>query len=217
MEWLAWSSPYDSFSTVPTTDERGGEFFRGKIQRRQPRSNLQSTDRAAISIQRGNECDGSGVDQFGSDALLNYIPLPNIGPTASGQNFHYVTSAASSSDTVIFRLVHNFGASNGSGLGPFGGGGGGGGGGGRRRAQNNINFGLNWSRSSNNIVNQFPSLAGGTGTQGLNASAGGPTARAGLQYFPRELQPQSCFHYESLFKRHGRFRAGRSRDWRNLE
>ncbi len=50
--------------------------------------------------------------------------------------------------------------------------GGGGGGGGRRRAQNNINFGLNWSRGSSTIVNPFPSLAGGTGTQGLNASAG---------------------------------------------
>ncbi len=95
--------------------------------------------------------------------------------TASGQNFHYVTSAESSSDTVILRLIHNFGQAAGPGSGPFfigGGGAGGGGGGGRRRSQNNINFGLNWSRSSSNIVNPFPSLAGGTGTQGLNASAG---------------------------------------------
>ncbi|HLQ76565.1 MAG TPA: TonB-dependent receptor, partial [Terriglobia bacterium] len=78
------------------------------------------------------------------------------------------------SDTVILRLIHNFGASSGPGFGPFAGGGGGGGGGrgGGRRSQNNINFGLNWSRSSNNIVNPFPSLAGGTGAQGLNASAG---------------------------------------------
>jgi outer membrane receptor protein involved in Fe transport len=106
-------------------------------------------------------------------ALLNFIPMPNIGPTASGQNFHYVTSAASSSDTVILRLIHNFGASSGPGFGPVMiGDGGGGGGGGRRRSQNNLNFGLNWSRGSSNIVNPFPSLAGGTGTQGLNANAG---------------------------------------------
>ena len=52
-------------------------------------------------------------------------------------------------------------------LGPGGGGRGGG-----RRRQNNINFGLNWARTSTNIVNPFPSLAGGTGTQGLSASAG---------------------------------------------
>src|SRR5260370_372539 len=51
-------------------------------------------------------------------------------------------------------------------------GGAGGGGGGKRRWQSNINFGLNWSRGSSNIVNPFPSLAGGTNTQGLNASAG---------------------------------------------
>src|SRR5437867_3537038 len=93
-------------------------------------------------------------------------------PTASGQNFHYVTSAESNSDTVMLRLIHNFGPAGGPGSGPFVISGGGGGGGGRRRAQNNINFGLNWSRSSSNIVNPFPSLAGGTGTQGLNASAG---------------------------------------------
>src|SRR5207253_123656 len=91
--------------------------------------------------------------------------------------FHYVTSAESNSDTVMLRLIHNFGSSSGPGLGPFAvGGGGGGGGGGRRRAQNNINFGLNWSRSSNNLVNPLPSLAGTTGTQGLND----PTARREL-------------------------------------
>jgi len=44
---------------------------------------------------------------------------------------------------------------------------------GGRRSQNNINFGLNWSRSSNNLVNPFPSLAGSTGERKvLNASAG---------------------------------------------
>src|SRR5205807_10045363 len=106
-----------------------------------------------------------------STALLQYIPLPNVATTASGQNFHYVTSAASNSDTVMLRLIHNFGQAGGPGSGPFviGGPGGGSGGGGRRRAQINMSFGLNWSRSSSNIVNPFPSLAGGTGTQGLNA------------------------------------------------
>ena len=169
------SSPYDSFSTVPTKDERGGNF-----------SAATYNDSKSVQIfnpQTGQPYQFNGVQNQldpalispAATALLNYIPLPNIATTASGQNFHYVTSASSTSDTVILRLVHNFGASSGPGFGPImigGGGGGSGGGGGRRRAQNNINFGLNWSRSSNNIVNPFPSLAGGTGTQGLNASAG---------------------------------------------
>jgi hypothetical protein len=167
------SSPYDSFSTVPSKDERGGNFSTATYNDGKPVQ--------LFNPQTGQPYQFNGVQNqidpalFSSaaTALLNYMPLPNIATTASGQNFHYVTSAASSSDTVIVRLIHNFGASSGPGSGPFGGGGGGGGaGGGRGRSQNNINFGLNWSRSSSNIVNQFPSLAGGTGTQGLNASAG---------------------------------------------
>jgi len=34
--------------------------------------------------------------------LLQFIPLPNIATTASGQNFHTVTSGASTSDAVIY-------------------------------------------------------------------------------------------------------------------
>ena len=173
------SSPYDAFSTVPTSDELNGDFSQAKYNDGQPVQifNPQTGQQYQFKNSHGqivpNEIDPALISPA-AKALLQFIPMPNIGPTASGQNFHYVTSAASSSDTVILRLVHNFGASNGPGFGPIiiGGGGGGGGGEGRRRSQNNINFGLNWSRSSSNIVNPFPSLAGGTNTQGLNASAG---------------------------------------------
>jgi len=175
------SNPYDAFSTVPTQAERSGDF-----------SQATYNDGKAVQIfnpQTGQQYQCNGVMNAldpnaqinpAAKVLLNYIPLPNMATNALGQNFHYVTSADSSSDAVSLRLIHNFGTSGGPGAGgPFfiggpGGGamGGSGGGGGRRRAQNNINFGLNWSRSTNNIVNPFPSLAGGTGTQGLNASAG---------------------------------------------
>ena len=174
------SSPYDAFSTVPTVPERNGDFSGAKYNDGKPVQiivpNVSSTINPTV-CQPGGSTNSIATACISSvaTALLNFIPVPNIGqPTASGQNFHYVTSAESNSDTVILRLIHNFGATNGPGFGPFGGGGGGGGGGrgGGRRSQNNINFGLNWSRSSNNIVNPFPSLAGGTGTQGLNASAG---------------------------------------------
>jgi hypothetical protein len=164
------SSPYDAFSTVPTLGERGGNFSAatyndGKpVQLFNPQTGQQYQFNGV-----SNAIDPSSISPAAT-ALLRYIPMPNIATTASGQNFHYVTSAESNSDTVMLRLIHNFGASSGPGLGPFTVGGGGGGG--RRRAQNNINFGLNWSRSSNNLVNPFPSLAGRTGTQGLNASAG---------------------------------------------
>jgi trimeric autotransporter adhesin len=168
------SNPYDAFSTVPTQDERTGNFSSATYNDGKPVQIFDpKTGRQYQFNGVSNAIDPSLISPA-SNALLQYIPLPNIATTASGQNFHYVTSAASNSDTVMLRLIHNLGPASRPGPGPFviGGPGGGGGGGGQRRAQNNINFGLNWSRSSSNIVNPFPSLAGGSGTQGLNASAG---------------------------------------------
>ena len=161
-------TPYDAFSTVPTLDERNGNF-----------SNAAYNNGAPVEIfnpATGRQYQFNGVPNaidptmFSSAAksLLQFIPLPNIPLTTTGQNFHFVASDASNSDAVILRLVHNFGSSTGPALVPGGGGGGRNGG----RRQNNINFGFNWSRNSTNVVNPFPSLAGGTSTQGLNASAG---------------------------------------------
>jgi len=174
------SNPYDAFSTVPTgpsatsPGERGGDFSQSTYHNGSPVQ--------IFNQQTGQQYQFNGVANVldpnlitpAAQALLNYIPLPNMPTNAFGQNFHYVTSANSSSDTVMFRLVHNFNATSGPGGGGpfFVGGGGEGGRGGRRRAMNNINFGLNWARSNNNIVNPFPSQAGGNSTQGLNASAG---------------------------------------------
>jgi hypothetical protein len=162
-------TPYDAFSRVPTLAERNGDF-----------SGATYNDGTPVELfnpVNGTQYQYNGVlNQLNpalispsAKALLQYIPLPNIPTTDTGQNFHYITSDASNSDAVILRLIHNFGSPPA----PSPGGRGGGGGGGRgRRQQNNINFGLNWSRTSTNIVGPFPSLAGGTGTQGLNATAG---------------------------------------------
>lgn len=169
------SSPYDAFSTVPTQAERNGNFSQATYNDGKPVQifNPQTGQQYQFNG-NPNVLDPASITTA-AQALLNYIPLPNMPVNAFGQNFHYVTSANSSSDTVMFRLVHNFNATGG----PGGGGGpffissgGPGGGGGRRRAQNNINFGLTWARTNSNLVNPFPSEAGGTSTQGLNASAG---------------------------------------------
>src|SRR5205814_4540071 len=150
------SNPYDAFSTVPTPDERHGNFAGATYNDGKP---VQIFDPQSGQQYQSNGLP-NGIDPSlispAATALLKYIPLPNILTTTSGQNFHYVTSAGSNSDSVILRLVHNFGASSGPGFGLFGNGRGGSGGG-RRRSQNNINFGLNWSRSSSNLVNPFPS------------------------------------------------------------
>jgi hypothetical protein len=184
------STPYDSFSNVPTLAERSGDFSAllgtpvvGQNGAQainqctgQPVLTGQIFDPATIRVVNGQTCSNPFPGNMISSALspaaislLSYIPEPN-GPGAS-QNFHYVTSDESNSDAVSIRLIHNFIAGDGPG-GLLGGGRGGGGGGGRRGPQNNINLGLNYSRTSANVVNPFPSLAGGTDTQGVNATAG---------------------------------------------
>jgi hypothetical protein len=165
-------TPYDAFSRVPTLAERNGDFSGATYN--------DGTPVRLFNPVTGTQYQYNGVfNQVNpalispsAKALLQYIPLPNISMTDTGQNFHYITSDASNSDAVILRLIHNFGSPPTPNPNGRGGGGGGGGRGGGRRQQNNINFGLNWSRTSTNIVGPFPSLAGGTGTQGLNATVG---------------------------------------------
>ena len=172
-------TPYDAFSTVPTVAERAGNF-----------SGLTDKNGTPILIYNpltGQPFPGNMIEpsQFSPAAvsLLNYIPLPNL--PGSTQNFHYITSAASTSDAISLRLIHNF-SESGPGFGGPGGGGGGGRGG--RGPRNSINLGLNWSRSTSVLEGPFPSLAGNTNTQGFNASVrwiygkGKITNNAGLTY-----------------------------------
>ena len=171
------STPYDAFSTVPTLGERKGDFSSATYKDGNPVQifipNISGTINPAV-CQPGGQTSVIAANCISSSAksLLQFIPLPNLNtPT---QNFHFVTSDQSITDSLNLRLIHNFGSGSGPGgpiaFGPFGGGPQGGGGG--RRRSNNINFGLNWTRSSIDIVNPYPSLAGGNSTQGLNASAG---------------------------------------------
>jgi len=161
------STPYDAFSTVPTPAERAGDFSGATYKDGSPVQIFNpATGQQFQSNGQLNVIDPTLISSS-AQALLAFIPLPNLNsPT---QNFHYVTSGSSSSDSVNLRLIHNFGAGGGPGLMNFGGPGGGGG---RRRAQNNINFGMNWTRSATTQVDPFPSLNGGNSLQGLNASAG---------------------------------------------
>ncbi len=159
------SSPSDVLSTVPTMAERGGNF-------------------SALTTPIYNPANGQQFDFNGqlnvmdptlittqAQSLLNYIPLPNLPGTT--QNYHEVTSSESNSNSVNLRLIHNFGPVPAQGnRTPGGGGRGAGGGGGRRRSQNNLNLGMSWTKTTSDIVGAFPSLAGGTSTQGLNANAG---------------------------------------------
>jgi len=161
------STPYDSFATVPTLAERNGDF-----------QGLTSPAGSPIVIYdptTGQPFPGNTISAISPSAaaLLNYIPIPNL--PGFTQNFHYITSAETDTDSISFRLIHNFvpGANGPITIGPGGGGfGGGGRGGGNRRPRNNLNVGFNWSRAKVQTIGALPSLAGSTNTQGWNGSAG---------------------------------------------
>jgi trimeric autotransporter adhesin len=164
------STPYDAYSTVPTAAERAGNFSGAAYNDGTPVQIFNPATGTQFSFNGQPNVINPALISSQAKALLQYIPLPNLDSTT--QNFHYVTNDNSNTDAISLRLIHNFGDST---NGPFGGGGrggGGGGGGGRRRAQNNINFGLNYSRNNTATVNPFPSLAGTTDTQGVQATGG---------------------------------------------
>jgi hypothetical protein len=158
------SSPSDFLSTVPTQAERGGDFSALATPIFNPATGQQFQFNG-----QPNVIDPASITPQ-AQSLLQFIPLPNLPGTT--QNFHEVTSSESNSDTVSLRLIHNFGPVPAQGNRAPGGGGRGGGGGGRGRSQNNLNLGLSWTKTTTNIVGAFPSLDGGTSTQGLNANAG---------------------------------------------
>ena len=157
------STAYDALSTVPTQAERGGDFSALDTPIFDPANGQQFAYNGQLNVMN------PALITPQAQALLAFIPLPNA--PGLTQNFHYVTSAESNSDSISLRLVHNFGPVPAQGQ-RSGGAGGRGGGGGRGRSQNNLNAGLSWTRTTSDIVNPFPSLAGGTGTQGLNANVG---------------------------------------------
>ena len=157
------STAFDALSTVPTPDERNGNFAALGTPIFNPATGQQFAFNGQLNV------INPALITPQAQALLGFIPLPNA--PGLTQNFHYVTSSESNSDSVSLRLVHNFGpvpAQGQRGAGASGRGGGGG----RGRSQNNLNAGLSWTRTTSDIVNPFPSLAGGTGTQGLNANVG---------------------------------------------
>lgn len=161
------SSPFDSYATVPTEAARGGDFS--------------AFDRALIDPLTGAAFAGNVIPASrinpASQSLLALIPLPNLPGTQ--QNFHYSTTTITNQDNVSFRLIQRFGdttrrrngrgGANAGGAGAAGGrqagggggfGGPGGGRGGMGGGGVTLNAGLNFSRSTGNITNAFPTLGG---------------------------------------------------------
>jgi len=141
------NNPYDAFSTVPTELERMGDFS-------------QSTNRDGTPVQLfgPGTSGGNQVTQISStsQALLKYIPLPNLPGTV--QNFHFVTSSTSNLDDLNARVVHTFGNTT---IGPR-----------RRGPQNNINVGFHYHSTETGLTNPYPSVGGNTSIRSFDIPLG---------------------------------------------
>jgi trimeric autotransporter adhesin len=154
------SNAYNRYSTVPTLNERLGDFSALATPLRDP-----ATGAAFVN----NQIPESRMSAA-SLALLKYIPLPN--QSGDTQNFYYSTTSATSSDDINFRLVRTFGQTNNrrTQRGASGGSGGRGGFGGR--GGTNLNVGVHYRRSESDQLNPFPSLTGTNSQTGWDIPIG---------------------------------------------
>jgi hypothetical protein len=158
------TSPYDGYATVPTADERAGNFCntRPDLQLNVPGLGAMGCDIGSVLASQ------SSVSQVASaQKLLAYIPTPNLGGVT--QNYQYSGNTDNNNDNISLRLIHNFGAPAMM-PGRMGGGG--------RRVRNNINLAFSYSDGQSQSSAILPTLASTTHTNGLNLNAGWTAGRS---------------------------------------
>src|SRR5580698_8280686 len=157
-------NPFDQFSTVPTLQERQGNFsgvtYTSGPEAGQPVelfNPITNTPYAGNIIPgfSSQTCPSNG-SASGAAGLLQYIPCPNL--PGNYQNFHYVTSATSDSDDLNIRINHTIGAA--PVRGPRGGG--------RNAPRNSLQIGFHYHGSSANLTNPFPSVGGNTSVRSFD-------------------------------------------------
>src|SRR5580700_4566212 len=157
-------NPFDQFSTVPTLQERQGNFsgvtYTSGPEAGQPVelfNPITNTPYAGNIIPgfSSQTCPSTG-SASGAAGLLQYIPCPNL--PGNYQNFHYVTSATSDSDDLNIRINHTIGAA--PVRGPRGGG--------RNAPRNSLQIGFHYHGSSANLTNPFPSVGGSTAVRSFD-------------------------------------------------
>ena len=130
-----------TFSTVPTLAERSGNFCGLGIALYDPYSNL-AGPRAPL----GNGCQIPTINSA-SQALLAYIPLPNVaGQTA--QNFLLQATTPHGTDGFNIHLLHTF------------------------NAKFNINVGYNFNSSRQDTLGTFPDIRGRQTTRSQSVDLG---------------------------------------------
>ena len=147
---------FDQYATVPTAAVRSGDFSHLSLPIIHP---------ATGQPFPGNQIPQTAINT-GSQALLQFIPLPNLDGTS--RNYHTVTTTDSKSDAITLRITHAFTQAAGRGGGGGRGGAGSaraGGAGGRGGAQGlnvNMTTQVQYRRNDNEQNNVLPMLGGQT-------------------------------------------------------
>lgn len=92
-------NPVDTFATVPTLAERGGDFSARGLQLFDPATNLNGPRTGFGSVIPTGRLDPAAV------GLLAFIPLPNLPGTA--QNYHLQGRVPQSTDSFNVRVLHS--------------------------------------------------------------------------------------------------------------
>lgn len=149
-------NPYDAFSTVPTPDERNGNFSNAPIHA----GSGAGSPVVIFDPLTGRQFANSIIPTERIDpvalGLLKYIPLPNL--PGDTQNFHYVTSLNNGSDDLNVRLNYSLGGSS---SGPR-----------QRGPRNGLSIGFHYHNSDSNLSNPFPSAGGGTHVRSYDVPLG---------------------------------------------
>lgn len=133
-------SPIDTFSTVPTTAERGGDFCALGITLYNPFSNL-SGPRTPLGT---NGCQvPTGMIDTAAEGLLNFIPMPNV-PGQNVQNYLLQTTTPLDTDLVNLHVLHTI------------------------NAQFSLNVGYNFNSERESTLGDFADIAGHQSTRSQN-------------------------------------------------
>lgn len=143
----------DTFSLVPTADERAGNFCNvgSGFTLYNPTSNLSNPSSPRTVLSNGCQIPSGMIDRA-AQGLLSYLPLPNISTTtgAFGQTYNYLllSSTPENADTVNVHVLHTI------------------------NSKLNLNGGYNLNSVRENTLGNFAGIAGTQSTLSQNVSLG---------------------------------------------
>ena len=165
------SSPFNEYGTVPTADERDGNFQDLTTQNGQPITiydpGCYSGDPNAGQPFPDNTIFSQCIS-LQATKLLAYVPLPNL--PGQFQNYRQISTAQTNTTRVGARFIHNFGSGgNSGGFSNFV----------RQRfglatpgLHQNINTNFNYSHNASDNLNIFPGLGGKSQTYSYSLGVG---------------------------------------------